>query len=177
MPNLFETDWLAKTLAKGDKLLVPNASKKNRALWARAQMPAWDSPVALSFKALNEPWWLLQKNQVLTVLARPSRQEGSIWVPVSFKEGECRGWILSEHAYVCPRHRATKPILPSPPLKPQPARISDLREGVVLEYNKEMALVVSWRTDRLPTPSELACVKIEQAGGIKTVWLTQLVMP
>lgn len=177
MPNIFETNWLAKTLAKGDKLLVPNASKANRALWARAQMPVWDAPVPLTSQTLNAPWWLLQKNQVLDVLARPSRQAGSIWVPIAFKDGECQGWILSEHAYACGRHRATKQPPPAQRIKPQPVRVSDLRPGVVLEYNHEMAVVISWRTDRLPTPDQLACVSIEQVDGKKEVWLTQLVMP
>ena len=157
--------------------MVPPASKHRRTLWVRAQMPAWDTPKDMNFEAASQPWWLFQKGQVLTVLARPSRQYDHIWVPVSFKQGECTGWILGEHAYACPRHRIQKSP-PAPAMqKPRPARLSDLRPGVVLEYQKEMAIVVSWSSNKLPTPKELACVRIEQPDGIKDVWLTQLQTP
>lgn len=177
MPNVFETDWSSKTLAKGDSLLVPPASKNRRTLWARAQMPAWDAPKPMDFDAASQPWWLFQKGQVLTVLSRPSKHFGQVWVEVSFKEGECTGWILGDHAYACPRHRASKKAKAAPVQKPRPARLSDLRPGVVFEHNKDMAIVVSWSTDKLPTPKELACVKIEQTDGVREVWLTQLQTP
>lgn len=177
MPNVFETNWPSKSLAKGDKLLVPSASKKRRTLWARAQMPVWETPQTLNFEATSSPWWLLQKGQVLDVLARPSKHAGLVWVQVSFRQGECVGWILSEHAYACPRHRARKKETPVTMEKPRTPRLSDLRPGVVFEHNGEMAIVQSWTTDRLPTPKELACVRIEQQSGTKDIWLSQLQMP
>lgn len=140
-------------------------------------MPAWDNPQAMDFQTASQPWWLFQKGQVLTVLARPTRHFGNIWVHVSFKEGECFGWILGEHAYGCTRHRASKKAVPAKIQKPRPARLSDLRPGVVFEHNREMAIVVSWTTDKLPTKKELACVTIEQTDGVKSVWLTQLQTP
>lgn len=177
MPNVFETAWPAKTLAKGDRLLVPSASKNRRALWARAQMPVWDAPSAMTYATASQPWWLLQKGQVLLVLARPSKHEGLMWVNVSFQDGACIGWILCEHAYVCARHRAAKEA-PHPALeKSRAPRTTDLRAGVVMEFNRDVAVVQSWSTDRLPTPHELARVLIEQKEGTKYVWLSQLRMP
>ena len=157
--------------------MVPPASKHRRTLWARSQMPAWDAPKTMSFEATSQPWWLFQKGQVLTVLSRPSRQCGNIWVSVSFKEGECSGWILGEHAYACSRYKAQTSTPAAPVNKPRMSRLSDLRTGVVLEYQKEMAIVVAWSTDKLPTPKELASVRIEHNGSIKDVWLSQLQTP
>ena len=156
MPTVFETTWFRKTLAKGDKLLVPTASKQRRTLWQHAQMPSWDAPRILDMSAASTPWWLLQKGHVLEVLARPSRHFDKGWVKISFKDGECTAWILSEHAYACPRHRAAtaaKPTIVALP-KDQIARLSDLRIGVVFEYNNEIAIVHSWSTDKLSTVSK-----------------------
>ena len=177
MTHVFETAWLPKSLAKGDRLLVPSASKNRRTLWARAQMPVWDTPKAMTYEASSQPWWLLQKGQVLVVLARPSKHEGTMWVNVSFQDGECVGWILGTHAYACARHRQAKEDAPQVLEKPRAPKLSDLREGVVMEFNRKMAVVHSWSTDRLPTPQELARVHIEQEDGPKTVWLSQLHMP
>ena len=157
--------------------MVPPASKKKRALWERPQMPAWDCPKPSHTIASTPPWWLFQKGQVLAVLSRPKKQFNTTWVHVAFNDGECNGWILSAHAHACSRYRAMKNIPRAIVKKPRQARLSDLRPGVVLEYNHEMAIVVSWSTTALPTPKELALVCIEQTGGTKEVWLTQLHMP
>lgn len=177
MTNVFETSWPPKTLAKGDRLLVPPASKNRRTLWARAQMPVWDTPKSMTYETASQPWWLLQKGQVLVVLARPVKHDGALWVNVSFQDGECVGWILGTHAHACARHRQAKEA-PTPALeKSRAPTLTDLREGVVMEFNRKMAVVQSWSTNRLPTPKEFARVLIEQDDGAKTVWLSQLQMP
>ena len=180
MPNFFETNWPSKTLAKGDQLLVPPASKLRRKLWNQAQMPAWHAPYDLCNKGRSPPWWLLKKGQVLFVRARAGKHFGVGWVNIEIEHNTEPMWILSSHAYVCQRY---KPIVPETIVTAQkreparPARLSDLRANVVLEYNNSMAIVLSWSTDKLPTKHEMALVRIEHTNGIKDVWLSQLTNP
>ena len=168
IPSDFTASWRLRDLRKDDTLLVPMSSPSRRKIWGYSRFPLWDD------RNDPQPWWLLKRNTVLRVRGAIESFHGNRWIPVQFQDGPS-AWIRATHASTCAcKHQERTQRRYKPKQHLQPLVLSQLRQGIVVEYKGAWAVVESWTTHHLPEPSYEARIRIENEHGFRDVWLQEL---
>ena len=154
----------------GDEYVVPRSSKGLRKTWGSHYPGIW---IDLQD---NHPWWHISTDTIFKITGLYKKRGTQIWVPI-WVNADIHGWMRLQDIIGCTVKTRGTPTqeLNKPPLIPLELPTLKPHMEVFDAIKKLPATVLSWESNRLPTPEHMACVTLQSPVGKQYQrWLSDL---